>query len=84
MSLYEKILIDLKNAIKDQDKEKLSVLRGIKSAIKNKQVEFRKELTEDQVLGVISSSGSPDVARFRPDCVAAHRGTRHGTAAACQ
>jgi len=34
---------------------RLSVLRGLKSAIKNKQVELRKELTDDQIRGVISS-----------------------------
>lgn len=55
MNLYENILADLKNSIKTQDKEKLSVLRGLKTAIKNKQVELRQDLTDDQILGVISS-----------------------------
>jgi uncharacterized protein YqeY len=55
MSLYDDIILDLKKAIKEQDKGKLSVLRGLKSAIKNKQVELRQELSEDQILAVISS-----------------------------
>ena len=55
MNLYENILADLKNSIKVQDKEKLLVCRGLKTAIKNKQVELRQELTDDQILGVISS-----------------------------
>ena len=55
MNLYENILADLKNSIKVQDKEKLLVLRGLKTAIKNKQVELRQELTDDQILGIISS-----------------------------
>jgi len=55
MNLYENILADLKNSIKVQDKEKLLVVRGLKTAIKNKQVELRQELTDDQILGVISS-----------------------------
>lgn len=55
MSLYENIILDLKNSIKGQDKLKLSVLRGLKTAIKNKQVELRQELADNQILGVISS-----------------------------
>jgi hypothetical protein len=55
MSLYDDIIIDSKKALKEQDKEKLSVLRGLKSAIKNKQVALRQDLTDDQIMGVISS-----------------------------
>lgn len=55
MSLYDDIVLDLKKSIKEQDKGRLSILRGLKSAIKNKQVELRKELSDDQILGVISS-----------------------------
>ena len=55
MSLYDDIIIDSKKALKEQDKEKLSALRGLKSAIKNKQVALRQELTDDQIMGVISS-----------------------------
>jgi uncharacterized protein YqeY len=55
MSLYDTILLDLRNSIKGQEKEKLSVLRGLKTAIKNKQVELRQELTDDQILAIISS-----------------------------
>jgi uncharacterized protein YqeY len=55
MSLYDDIIIDFKKSLKEQDKQKLSVLRGLKSAIKNKQVALRQELTDDQIMGVISS-----------------------------
>jgi len=55
MGLYDDIILDFKKALKDQDKEKLSVLRGLKTAIKNKQVALRQELTDDQITGVISS-----------------------------
>ncbi len=55
MSLYDNIIIDFKKALKEQDKGKLSVLRVLKSAIKNKQVELGQELNEDQILAVISS-----------------------------
>jgi len=56
MGLYESIVDDLTKAIKGRDKERLSVLRGLKAAIKNKQVELRlKELTDEQIFGVIKS-----------------------------
>jgi len=55
MALYDDILVDFKKSLKEQDKARLSVLRGLKSTIKNKHVELRKELTDDQIRGVISS-----------------------------
>ena len=55
MSLYDDIIHDLTSAIKGRDTLRLSVLRGLKTAIKNKQVELRQELNEDQIRGVISS-----------------------------
>lgn len=56
MGLYESIVDDLTKAIKGRDKERLSVLRGLKTAIKNKQVELRLEdLTDEQIFGVIKS-----------------------------
>ena len=55
MSLYDDIVLDLKHAMKERHQRRLSVLRGLKSAIKNKQVELREELTDDQIRGTISS-----------------------------
>ena len=56
MGLYETIVDDLTKAIKGRDKERLSVLRGLKAAIKNKQVELRlQDLTDEQIFGVIKS-----------------------------
>jgi uncharacterized protein YqeY len=55
MSIYDDIILDLKYSIKAQDKEKLLALRGLKTAIKNKQIELRQELSDDQILGIISS-----------------------------
>lgn len=55
MSLYDNIIDDLKKALKEQNKEKLAVLRGLKTSIKNRQVALRKELTDEQVMEVLSS-----------------------------
>ena len=55
MGLHDDINLDLKTAIKAQDRQKATVLRGLKAAIKNKQVELRQELSEDQIRTVIAS-----------------------------
>ena len=55
MSLYDDIIHDLTSAIMGRDTLRLSVLRGLKTAIKNKQVELRQELDDNQIRGVISS-----------------------------
>jgi uncharacterized protein YqeY len=55
MTLYDEIIADFTKAMKEQDKLTLSVLRGLKTAVKNKQVELRQEPSEDQIRGVISS-----------------------------
>ena len=68
MGIYDDIILDFKNAMRDQAKEKLSVLRGLKAAIKNKQVALRQELSDDQIMGVISSEikkGKEAIEKFQ-------------------
>jgi uncharacterized protein YqeY len=55
MRLNDTIILDLKKAIKNQDKLKLSVLRRLKSEIKTRQVALGQELNDEQIIGVISS-----------------------------
>jgi hypothetical protein len=58
MGVYETIGDDLTKALKARDTERVSVLRGLKAAIKNKQVELRSEdLTDEQIYGVVRSEG---------------------------
>lgn len=55
MSLRDKILLDMKEAMKSKAAERLAVLRFLQSAIKNKEIEARpNELTEADVLSVIT------------------------------
>lgn len=54
MSLLERLNADMKQAMKDKDKTKLSVIRMIKSALQNEQIKSGKELTEDEVLSVLN------------------------------
>lgn len=55
MPLIEKIEEDFKNALKAGQKERVSVLRLLKAALKNKEIEFGRPLSEEDYLSVISS-----------------------------
>jgi uncharacterized protein YqeY len=53
MPLQQRLDDDLKGAIKSSDKLKTSVLRMVKAAIKNKQVEKNRDLSEEEIFSVI-------------------------------
>ncbi len=53
MSLKNRILEDVKSAMRARDKERLSVLRLITAAIKQREVDERIELDDEQVLLVL-------------------------------
>lgn len=55
MSLQQRLDDDLKAAMKSSDSLKTSVLRMVKAAIKNKQVEKRKDLSDEEIISVIST-----------------------------
>ncbi len=52
--MKEQILDDLKNAMKSQDKEKLSVIRMLKGAIQMEELNQKKELQDDDIIGIIA------------------------------
>ncbi len=53
MSLKEKITEDMKAAMRARESEKLATIRLLTAAIKQREVDERIELTDDQVLAVI-------------------------------
>jgi uncharacterized protein len=55
MRLRDKINTDLTAAMKAREAERLSVLRMMKTAVKNKEIELIKELEDAQVLPVLVS-----------------------------
>jgi uncharacterized protein YqeY len=55
MSLQQRLDGDLKAAMKSSDSLKTSVLRMVKAAIKNKQVEKRKDLSDEEIISVLST-----------------------------
>ena len=52
--MREKIINDIKEAMKSQDKEKLSVLRMVKGAIQLEEINKKQELDDNDVIGVIA------------------------------
>ncbi len=54
MTLAEKINEDVKTAMKNQDKEKLNVIRMVKSAIQLAKIEAKHDLSDDEVVDVIA------------------------------
>lgn len=56
MSLIEQIDTDLKEALRAGQKERLTVLRGLKSDIKYKQIELGHPPTDSDVVGVLTTS----------------------------
>ncbi|MDX1443808.1 MAG: GatB/YqeY domain-containing protein [Gammaproteobacteria bacterium] len=53
MSLKQKILDDIKAAMKAGEKDKLGVLRMLSAAVKQREVDERTELDDTQVLAVV-------------------------------
>jgi uncharacterized protein YqeY len=54
MSLLELLNSDMKQAMRDKEKKKLSVIRLVKSALQNEGIQLGRELTDDESLTVLT------------------------------
>ena len=54
MSLLERLNNDMKQAMKNKEKDKLSVIRMMKASIQNEAIKQRQDLTDDEELTVLS------------------------------
>lgn len=54
MSLVDRINEDMKMAMKAQDKETLNVVRMIKSAVQLAKIELKHDLSDEEVIDVVS------------------------------
>ena len=54
MSLLERLNNDMKQAMKNKEKDKLTVIRMIKASIQNEAIKLGTELSEDEELTVLS------------------------------
>ena len=52
--MREKIMIDLKTAMKNQNKELLNVIRMVKGAIQLEEISKKRELTDEEMVSVIA------------------------------
>ncbi len=55
MSLKERLTEEMKGAMKARDDLRLSTIRLIRSAVKNKEIELRKELDDQGITDVLAS-----------------------------
>jgi uncharacterized protein YqeY len=53
MGLEERLIEEMKQAMKSNDKIRLSTIRMIRSTVKNKEIELRKPLDDDAIFRVI-------------------------------
>ena len=68
MSLEERLLDEMKQAMKSNDKLRLSTIRMIRSALKNKEIELRKKLEDEEIAKVIQAmvrKGEESVEQFQ-------------------
>ena len=56
MSLVQRIDEDIKKALKAGNKDELTVLRGLKSDIKYKQIDKGEDLSDDDVVAVLGTA----------------------------
>ena len=68
MGLEERLVEEMKQAMKSNDKLRLSTIRMIRSAVKNKEIEQRSKLTDEGITKVIQGlvrKGEESVEQFR-------------------
>ena len=54
MSLKEQLTNDMKEAMKAHEKDRLAVIRMVRGAIRQQEIDGKKELNDDDVIAVIS------------------------------
>ncbi len=68
MNLEEKLLEEMKQAMKTNDKIRLSTIRMIRSSSKNKEFELRRKLEDEDVIKVIQGmvrKGEESIEQFQ-------------------
>jgi uncharacterized protein YqeY len=56
MNLYDKIYNDMKEAMKTKNQQRVLLLRGLMSAVKNATVNAGKEITDEAVLAAVKKN----------------------------
>ena len=53
--MIKKISTDIMSALREKDKNRLQVLRSIKAALKYREIELKKELSQDEIIAVLNT-----------------------------
>ena len=76
MALKEKITVDMQDAMRSKDSEKLNAIRLLQSSIKQKEVDDRVEIDDTMILNIIEK-----MLKQRRDSISAYEGAnRHDLA----
>ena len=54
MSLMEKLTADMKEAMKQGEKERLSVIRLVRGSVRQAEIDGKKTLSDDEIISVIT------------------------------
>ena len=68
MGLEERLVDEMKQAMKSNEKLRLSTIRMVRSAVKNREIEQRKKLDDDDVLRVLQGMmrrGEESIQQFQ-------------------
>src|SRR4030042_6829839 len=68
MGLEERLVDEMKQGMKSNEKLRLSTIRMVRSAVKNREIEQRKKLDDDDVLRVIQGmvrKGEESIQQFQ-------------------
>ena len=52
--MREQLLNDLKEAMRNKDKERLNVIRMVKGALQLEELNLKRECTDDEIIGIIA------------------------------
>lgn len=72
MSLMEQLTADMKKAMKQGEKDRLSVIRLVRGAIRQAEIDWKKTLNDDEIIDVITK----EVKMRRDSIEAFERGGR--------
>lgn len=68
MGLEERLVEEMKQAMKSNDKLRLSTIRMVRTALKNKEIDLRKKLSDEDIFKVIQGmvkKGEEAVSQFQ-------------------
>ena len=55
MDLKENLLLDMKEVLKARNSLKLNTIRGLISEIKNREIDLRRKLDNDEIIPLVST-----------------------------